>query len=90
MRSQSRDVRASPSENLLKFTASLFNISSISICFSEYLLSFCMANGKDCPAPKQVNEVFTQQISYSRYKIKREGGKLENLNIEVNTMQDLQ
>jgi len=49
-----------------------------------------MANGKDCPAPKQVNEVFTQQISYSRYKIKREGGKLENLNIEVNTMQDLQ
>jgi len=49
-----------------------------------------MANGKDCPAPKQVNEVFTQQISYSRRKIKRERGKLENLNIEVNTMQDLQ
>jgi len=84
------DVRASSSETLLKFSTARFNISSISICFSEYLLSFCMANGKESPAPKQVNEVFTQQISYSRRKMKRAREKLENLNIEVNAIQDLQ
>ena len=43
--------------------------------FSDYLLSFCVANGKDCPQPKQINEIFTQQISYSRRKLLREKGR---------------
>ena len=43
--------------------------------FSDYLLSFYVANGKDCPQPKQINEIFTQQISYSRRKLLREKGR---------------
>ncbi|KAK2555739.1 hypothetical protein P5673_022306 [Acropora cervicornis] len=31
--------------------------------FKDYLLSFCVPNGKDCPQPKQINEIFTQHIS---------------------------
>ena len=49
-----------------------------------------MANDKETATPKQVNEVFTQQISYSRRKMKRARGRLENVNacIEVNAIQD--
>ena len=41
---------------------------------SDYLLSFCIAN-EDCPQPKHINEIFTQQVSYSRRKLQREKGK---------------
>ena len=56
------------------------NLFSRLFCFSEYVLSFCMANNKECPSPKQVNECFTQQISYARREIKRATGKLAEAN----------
>jgi len=43
--------------------------------FSDYLLPFCVANGKNCPQPKQINEILTQQIGYSCRKLLREKGR---------------
>lgn len=49
--------------------------SDVVFLFSDYLPSFCVANGKDCPQPKQINEIFMQQVSYSRQKLQREKGR---------------
>ena len=48
--------------------------------FSDYLLSFCIANGKECPQTKQINATFTQQVSYARQKLQRAKGKLDTCN----------
>lgn len=51
------------------------NVVFVIFLISDYLLSFCIANEKDCPQPKHINEIFTQQVSYSRRKLQREKGK---------------
>lgn len=75
---------------IMPILAALFNhFFAFKISFSEYLLSFCMANNKECPMPKQVNEVLTQQISYARRKMKRARGKLASIELSLNnTIQD--
>lgn len=51
------------------------NVVFVIFLISDYLLSFCIANEKDCPQPKHINKIFTQQVSYSRRKLQREKGK---------------
>jgi hypothetical protein len=42
--------------------------SRISTFFPDYVLSFCVANNKTVPVAKQINETFTQKVSYARRK----------------------
>ena len=44
--------------------------------FSNYSLSFCVANNKTVPPVKQINEAFTQKVSYAHRKRQRNQGKL--------------
>ena len=52
-----------------------------SFMFTDYFLSFCVANSKDCPTAKQMNEVFTQQVSYSRRKQQRADSRLDKITV---------
>ena len=49
--------------------------------FPGYLLSFCVANAKDSPTAKQMNETFTQQVSYARRKQQRLASKLHKMTV---------
>ena len=38
--------------------------------FADYITAFCIQNNKDPPSEKDINQAFTQQVTYARTKLK--------------------
>ena len=58
-----------------------FFLRIIFFLFPDYLLSSCIANAKDSPTAKQMNEMFTQQVSYAHRKQQRLASKLHKMTV---------
>lgn len=57
---------------LFSFTIAKATNKKFLIFISDFVTAFAIKNKKDLPLPKQVNETFTQQISYARVKVNRQ------------------
>lgn len=77
--------RQLPPCSLTSFTCRILDAFLLRIMllflFPDYLLSFCVANAKDSPTAKQMNETFTQQVSYARRKQQRLASKLHKMTV---------